>query len=67
MKYFSHVVIYGFIRVFMVTVNQYNLNLEQIDIKNSPTHRDLEETIYTEQPNDFYKTRLRMFVEEIFV
>lgn len=47
---FSHVVKYKTIRVMLTLVVQYDLELQQMDVKTAFLHGDLEEVIYMEQP-----------------
>lgn len=48
-KIFSLVVKHYFIRELMEIVNQYDLDLEQVDIETNLLHVDLEEIIYMEK------------------
>ena len=50
---FSPVIKYKSIRIMLSLVVQYNLELEQMDVKTAFLHGDLEETIYMEQPEGF--------------
>ena len=50
---FSPVVKYKTIRIMLALVAQFNLELEQMDVKTAFLHGDLEETIYMEQPEGF--------------
>ncbi|PNX72588.1 copia LTR rider, partial [Trifolium pratense] len=50
---FSPVVKHCSIRVLMAIVNMYDIELEQMDVKTAFLHRDLEETIYMQQPEGF--------------
>ncbi|CAJ2651441.1 unnamed protein product [Trifolium pratense] len=50
---FSPVVKHCSIRVLMAIVNQYDLELEQMDVKTAFLHGELEETIYMQQPEGF--------------
>ena len=47
---FSLVVKYSSIRVFLSLVSYENLELEQMYIKTAFLHKELEETIYMQQP-----------------
>ncbi|CAJ2668093.1 unnamed protein product [Trifolium pratense] len=52
---FSPLVKHCSIRVLMAIVNMYDLELEQTDVKTAFLHRELEETIYMQQPEGFVK------------
>ena len=41
------------IRVLLALVAQFNMELEQLDVKTAFLHGNLEETIYMEQPEGF--------------
>ena len=47
---FSPVVKFKTIRMMLVVVVQFNLELEQLDVKTTFLHGDLEEKIYIVQP-----------------
>ena len=47
---FSHVVKISSIRVVMGLATSLNLEIEQLDVKTTLLHSDLEEEIYIEQP-----------------
>ncbi|XP_055814569.1 uncharacterized protein LOC129884271 [Solanum dulcamara] len=49
---FSLVVKYSSIRVLLALVEQFDLELQQFDVKTAFLHSDLEETSYMEQPNE---------------
>jgi len=44
----------------MAIVNQFNLELEQMDVKTAFLHGDLEETIYMEQPEGFVEDKSKV-------
>ena len=48
---------YSSIRIFLALVAQYELNLDQIDVKTAFLHDDLEEKIYISQLMGFKTTR----------
>ena len=50
---FSPVVKHYSVRILMSIVNQYNLHLEQLDLKTAFLHGDLKETIYMRQLEGF--------------
>ena len=50
---FSPVVKYKTIRVMLSIVTQFDLELQQMDVKTAFLHGELEETIYMEQPLGF--------------
>lgn len=50
---FSPVVKYKTIRIMLSLVAQFNLELEQMDVKTTFLHGELDETIYMEQPEGF--------------
>ena len=50
---FSLVVKHCSIRILLAIVNQFDLELEQIDVKTAFLHGDLEEIIYMQQPEGF--------------
>lgn len=50
---FSPVVKHCSIRILLSIVNQFDLELEQMDVKTAFLHGDLEETIYMQQPEGF--------------
>jgi len=52
-KVFSHVVKYSSIRILLALVAQYELKLDQLDVKTAFHHGDLEEEIYMSQPMGF--------------
>ena len=43
------------IRIILGLVNQYDLELEQLDVKTTFLHGNLKETIYMNQPEGFEK------------
>ena len=51
---FSPVVKHTSIRVLLAIVAQFDLELEQLDVKTAFLHGDLEETIYMAQPEGYY-------------
>jgi len=51
----------------MVMVNQFNLELEQMDVNTAFLNGDLEETIYMEHPEGFMEENSNVSFEEIFV
>ena len=57
---FSTVVKHCSIRILMAIVNQFNLELEQMDVKTAFLHGDLEETIYMEQPEGFVEDKSKV-------
>ena len=57
---FSPVVKHCSIRILMAIVNQFNLELEQMDVKTTFLHGDLQETIYMEQPKGFVEDKSRV-------
>jgi len=57
---FSPVVKHCTIRILMAIVNQFNLELEQMDVKTAFLHGDLEETIYMEQPEGFVEDKSKV-------
>ena len=50
---FSPVVKHTSIRIILAMVARYNLELEQLDVKTTFFHGDLEEDIYMAQPEGF--------------
>ena len=52
---YSPAVKYTSIRVLLAMVNQYDLELEQMDVKISFLHRNLKERILVAQPEGFVK------------
>jgi len=50
---FSPVVKHSSIRVLLALVAQFDLELQQLDVKTAFLHGDLEETIYMDQPEGF--------------
>ena len=50
---FAHMVKHCSVRILMSIVNQFNLHLEQLDVKTTLLHGDLEETIYMRHPEGF--------------
>ena len=52
-KIFSHVVKMSSIRAVLGLYASLNLEIEQMDVKTTFFHGDLEEDIYMEQPEDF--------------
>jgi hypothetical protein len=59
---FSPFVKHCSIRILMAIVNQFNLELEQMDVKTAFLHGDLEETIYMEQPNGFVENKSKVYL-----
>ncbi|KAK2414734.1 secreted RxLR effector protein [Trifolium repens] len=57
---FSPVVKHCSIRVLMAIVNQYDLELEQMDVKTAFLHGELEETIYMQQPEGFVEDKSKV-------
>ena len=52
-KIFSPIVKHTSIRIILAMIVRYNLELEQLDVKTTILHGDLEEDIYMAQPEDF--------------
>ena len=52
-KIFSPVVKHTLIHIILAMVARYNLELEQLDVKTTFLHGDLEEDIYMAQPEGF--------------
>jgi len=52
-KVFSPVVKHSSIRVLLAIVATFDLELEQLDVKTTFLHSDLEERIYMKQPEGF--------------
>ena len=52
-KVFSPVVKHSSIRILLTLVAQYELKLDQLDMKTAFLHGDLEEEIYMSQPTRF--------------
>jgi hypothetical protein len=52
----------------MAIVNQFNHELEQMDVKTAFLHGDLEEIIYMEQPNGFVenKSKVCLFKKSLY-
>jgi len=50
---FSHVVKHTFIQMLLAIVAQFDLELEQLDVKTTFLHRELEEEIYMKQPKGY--------------
>ena len=50
---FSLVVKHLFIQILLALVAQYELELDQLDVKTAFLHGDLEEEIYMSQPTGF--------------
>jgi hypothetical protein len=65
---FSPVVKHCSIRILMAIVNQFNLELEQMDVKSAFLHGDLEEIIYMEQPEGFVedKSKVCLFKKSLY-
>jgi len=57
---FSPVVKHCSIRVLMMIVNMYDLELEQMDVKTAFLHGELEETIYMQQPEGFVEDNTKV-------
>ena len=53
MKFTSPIVKYSSIRVLLVLVTKYDMELEQLDVKTAFLHGKLEEEIYMSQPEGF--------------
>ena len=53
---FSPVVKYSSIRILLALVAQYELELDQLDVKTAFLHADLEKEIYMSQPTGFKTT-----------
>ena len=53
MRFFSPVVKHCSFRIILGLVNQYDLELEQLDVKIAFLHGNLKETIYMNQPEGF--------------
>jgi len=53
MRFFSHVVKHTSIQMLLVIVAQFDLKLEQMDVKTVFLHGELEEKIYMKQPEDY--------------
>ena len=49
----AHVVKYSSIRILLALVIQYELELDQLDVKTAFLYNDLEEKIYMSQPTKF--------------
>jgi len=54
---FLYVVKHSSIRILLVLVAQYELELDQLDVKTAFLHGDLEEEIYMPQPTRFKTAR----------
>lgn len=54
---FSPVVKHCSIRILLALVTQFNLELEQLDVKTAFLHGELEETIYMHQPEGFVEDK----------
>ena len=52
-RFFSHVVKHMSIRTLLVIVVQFDLELEQTDVKTVFLHGELEEKIYMKQPKGY--------------
>ena len=59
MRYFS-VVKHSSIRILLALVAQYELDLDQLDVKTAFLHGDLDEEIYMSQPTGFKTARRRI-------
>jgi len=64
---FSPVVKHCSIRILMAIVNQFNLELEQMDVKTAFLYGDLEETIYMEQPKSFVEDKSKVCLLKKFL
>ena len=53
MRFFSPVVKHTSIRMLLAIVVQFDLELEQMDVKTSFPHGELEEKIYMKQPEGY--------------
>lgn len=53
MKFFSQVVKHLYIRILLALVAQFGLILEQLDVKTTFLHGELEEEIYMVQPQGY--------------
>jgi len=57
---FSPVVKHCFIRILMAIINQYDLELKQLDAKTTFLHGDLVDTIYMQQPEGFAEDQMKV-------
>ena len=65
---FSPVVKHCSIRIILGLVNQYDLELEQLDVKTAFLHGNLKETIYMNQPEGFEEGENKVcLLKKIFV
>ena len=55
------------IRIILGLVNQYNLELEQLDVKTAFHHGNLKETIYMNQPEGFEEGENKVCLLKILV
>ena len=53
MKFFSPVVKHTFIQMLLTIVVQFDLELEQVNVKTAFLHGELEEKIYMKQPESY--------------
>jgi len=53
MRFFSPIVKHTSIRMLLVIVAQFDLELEQMDVKTAFLHGELEEKIYIKQPEGY--------------
>jgi len=58
---FSHVVKHSSIRILLALVAQYELELDQLDVKTAFLHDNLEDEIYMSQPTRF-KTAEKQYI-----
>ena len=59
---FSPVIKHSSIRILLALVAQYELDLDQLDVKTAFLHGDLEEEIYMTQPTGFKTVRKKWCV-----
>jgi len=59
---FSPVVKYSFIRFLLTLVTQYELKLDQLDMKTIFLYEDLKEEIYISQPMRFKTARKKNMI-----
>lgn len=62
MKFFSQVVKHLYIRILLALVAQFGLILEQLDVKTTFLHGELEEEIYMVQPQGYLDVGKESFV-----
>ena len=56
-RFFSHVVKHTSIWILLAIVTQFDLELEQLDVKTAFLHGELEERIYMKQPKYYIQER----------